>query len=148
MSLVGRGGPSRAMAIFREPSPSQTQPDLTQDRPKGAPQRALSGRPAPRRRSRTPRGVGSPRQVISADTPPLGVPSWTTWSVGYTVPRDSADVGKPLGFAARVSIDGDAYTIGFDNLRITYDAVPEPTSAVVLATAAVPLLLLRTRRRN
>jgi hypothetical protein len=89
-------------------------------------------------------GLSSPRTIISAGTPPAATPSWTTWSFSYLVPPGSADVGNTIGFRARFQPTGFGYTTMLDNLRISYDAIPEPTAA--MAALGLGLMWLSPRR--
>ncbi len=93
----------------------------------------------------------SPTQetALSAPTPQAGVRSWTPWTIRYSVPMNSPDVGNPLGFEALYRhTNNTGYSVMLDDLHVSFQAVPEPSTLALLGIGAFSLLAYAWHRRR
>jgi len=89
------------------------------------------------------------RTVLSAPTPSPGSMSWIMWTLGYTVPEGSSDIGNPLGFKAQYQhTNNTGYSVMLDDIHVTLTEVPEPSIILLLGIAATGFLAYVWRRRK
>ena len=89
------------------------------------------------------------RTILSAPTPTPGSKIWTMWTLDYTVPQGSPDIGNPLGFKAKYEhTNYTHYSVMLDDLHVTLAEVPEPSAIILLSTAALGLFAYVWRRRK
>jgi hypothetical protein len=87
--------------------------------------------------------------VLSALTPVTGVRSWTPWTLEYTVPSDSPDIGNSLGFDALYRHnDYTYYSVMLDDLHVTYQPVPEPGTLALMGSALLGIGIVYLRRHK
>ena len=80
--------------------------------------------------------------TFTTNTTSLPLGTFVDYTTSFTTTTGSPLIGQNL--TARISYTGDNQVM-FDNVRVNVDVVPEPTSAILLAST-VPLFWLRRRR--
>ncbi len=84
--------------------------------------------------------------IISSSTPIPAPGTYETWTVVYDIPLTEPTIGQDLTFIVNARVGGPGGNLTFDGPALILDAIPEPSTGLLLGFGLFGLVMRRKTR--